>query len=85
MADDFVTRSEERARRQHPELFRHPSLKPGQWRYDPEFGRRHNPTTFAEEGGYSGQRQAPTAAQEQDQAAAPKPAPPPGGRQERPR
>ena len=59
MPDDFVTKDEERARRQHPELFRHPSLKPGQWRYDPEFGRRHNPVTFAQEHGYrSSRRQA---------------------------
>ena len=51
MPDDFITNDEERVRRQHPELIRHPSLKPGQWRYDPEFGRRHNQTTFAEEYG----------------------------------
>ena len=44
------------AKRQHPQLIRHPDLKPGQWRFDPEFGRKHNPTTYAEEVGYGDKR-----------------------------
>ena len=51
--DDFVS-EDEVARRQHPELFRHKDLKPGQHRYDAEFGRKNNPAAWAEEhgGGY---------------------------------
>jgi hypothetical protein len=45
-------KNDEHALRMHPELRRHPSLKPGQWRFDPEYGREQNPTTFAEKYGY---------------------------------
>ena len=43
---------DELAEIQHPEMRRHPNLKPGQWRFDPEFGRKNNPAVFAQEHGY---------------------------------
>jgi hypothetical protein len=64
--DDFVDK-DDIARRQHPELIRHKDLKPGQWRYDPEFGRKNNPAAFAEEHGYGARRESPRQEQRQEQ------------------
>jgi len=45
-------KNDEHARRMHPELERPKGLKSGLWRFDPDYGREHNPTTFAEKYGY---------------------------------